>query len=329
MNTLYGILGVRTVKKDLVFTQDVSHKYEELHFQSIYSNKDNTQIKFNRVLLLQISPSVYTLVSNGVFLLEDAISISLETEDRTTIPETEYSLSTGSVYFHLRPKYDLIYANFIIENEEHEEVVEEQPKPKPIRRPRNIVSRSLPIINNAIPILRHQGHSTISNTLTVGNSIVGDKTFNVSGTFNLNNILSSNSIELVDISSSLLVKQNMTVNGNLTVVGQIINEVNSDFRLKTHIEPVRSALDKIMNINGITFLWTDTSRNLKPIYTGFIAQNVRDYIPEVVYGDETKEMLTMSYIGLIPYLVESIKELKRENDILKGKIDVLTEKINT
>ena len=45
MNTLYGILGVRTVKKDLVFTQDVSHKYEALHFQLIYSNKDNTQIK--------------------------------------------------------------------------------------------------------------------------------------------------------------------------------------------------------------------------------------------------------------------------------------------
>jgi len=326
MNTLYGILGLRTVKKDLVFTQDVSHRYEGLHFQSIYSNKDNTQMKFNRVLLLKISPFIYTLVSNGVFLLENVVSLSLESEDRTTIPEIEYSVSAGNIYFHLRPKYDLIYANFIIENEE---VVKEEPKSKTILQPRNIVSRSLPIINNVIPILRHQGHSTISNTLTVGNSIVGDKTFNVSGTFNLNNILSSNSIELVDISSSLLVKQNMTVNGNLTVVGQIINEVNSDFRLKTHIEPVRSALDKIMNINGITFLWTDTSRNLKPIYTGFIAQNVRDHIPEVVYGDETKEMLTMSYIGLIPYLVESIKELKRENDILKGKIDVLTEKINT
>jgi len=46
-------------------------------------------------------------------------------------------------------------------------------------------------------------------------------------------------------------------------------------------------------------------------------------MPELVRADEAG-VKSVNYNGLIPYLIEAIKELKQENEILKQKIDKLT-----
>ena len=57
----------------------------------------------------------------------------------------------------------------------------------------------------------------------------------------------------------------------------------------------------------------DTTTNF-----GFIAQELREIYPNLVFEDE-EGYLSVNYIGLIPVLLEAIKELKSEINDLKGK----------
>ena len=51
---------------------------------------------------------------------------------------------------------------------------------------------------------------------------------------------------------------------------------------------------------------------------GFLAQNVQEIFPELVHTDNNGYM-SVDYIGLIPILVQSIKELRAELAELKGE----------
>jgi hypothetical protein len=63
--------------------------------------------------------------------------------------------------------------------------------------------------------------------------------------------------------------------------------------------------------------------NKKP-YMGFIAQDVLPIIPEAVQSylegekEDEIEFYAMNYDNLVPVLVNAIKELKAEIDLLKG-----------
>ena len=53
---------------------------------------------------------------------------------------------------------------------------------------------------------------------------------------------------------------------------------------------------------------------------GFIAQQVQEVIPEIVsISPKTEDTLALDYKEIIPFLVESIKELKNEIEELKAK----------
>ena len=51
---------------------------------------------------------------------------------------------------------------------------------------------------------------------------------------------------------------------------------------------------------------------------GFIAQEIQEVIPEVVSEDKNG-YLGVNYSGVVPYLVEAIKELKEEIKELKSR----------
>ena len=89
----------------------------------------------------------------------------------------------------------------------------------------------------------------------------------------------------------------------------------SDSRYKKNLQPLHSALKKITELQGYTYYWKD--EELDPILqSGVIAQEVQAIFPELVRTDN-KGYLSVNYVGLIPYLIESIKELKKENEELK------------
>jgi len=83
----------------------------------------------------------------------------------------------------------------------------------------------------------------------------------------------------------------------------------SDERLKSDIETITDALDKVMNMRGVTF--TREGRE----GTGVIAQEMQKVMPQVVHDEG--EYMSVAYGNLVGVLIEAIKDLKAEVDELK------------
>ena len=88
----------------------------------------------------------------------------------------------------------------------------------------------------------------------------------------------------------------------------------SDINLKENIETIDNALEKVDSINGYTFNYK-TKPDIR--ISGVIAQEMQAVLPEVVY--ESEDNLAVRYDGIVPLLIEAIKELKAEVDELKNK----------
>jgi len=133
-----------------------------------------------------------------------------------------------------------------------------------------------------------------------------------------------NSITLLKattVNQAFTVNNNATVNGTLRCTGDIVAYyAPSDINLKENFQQIESPLQKILNITGYSFTWKKGIQNddiLVGKDYGVIAQEVEKELPEAVVTreDGTK---SVSYMKLIPLLIESIKELKKEIDILKA-----------
>ena len=127
--------------------------------------------------------------------------------------------------------------------------------------------------------------------------------------------------------------EKLQVIGNILASGTIISSF-SDIRLKDIIEPLRNPLDVIQNLNGFKYKTNDLGKSFgfdDKIEIGLNAQEVLKNIPEIVSiapfdsykdGDEIKSksgenFLSLRYERIIPYLIEAIKELKKENEEIK------------
>ena len=119
----------------------------------------------------------------------------------------------------------------------------------------------------------------------------------------------------------------LKVGGDIVATGNVTAYFSSDERLKENIEPIPSALDKIEQISGVYFDWTDdylkskgnTTELIHPKHdVGVIAQQVEQVLPEVVItrADGYK---AVNYEKIVTLLIEGIKELKHEIDELKEK----------
>jgi len=97
--------------------------------------------------------------------------------------------------------------------------------------------------------------------------------------------------------------------GNFTATGNIT--AYSDERLKSNIETISGALDKVNALRGVSYT-KDGEASI-----GVIAQEVQKVIPEVVQDNE--EYLSVAYGNLVGVLIEAVKELSAEVEALKAK----------
>lgn len=106
-------------------------------------------------------------------------------------------------------------------------------------------------------------------------------------------------------------KMSGSYSGTFTATGDIV--AFSDMSLKENVNPILNALDKVSELNGITF----NRIGEKKFSTGLSAQDVREVLPEAVHTDENG-IHGVAYGNLVGLLVEAIKELKSQVDGLKG-----------
>ena len=98
---------------------------------------------------------------------------------------------------------------------------------------------------------------------------------------------------------------------------------DSDKRLKKNVKVMDGALDKILQLEGVSFIWKKD--NEKGI--GFIAQDLEKVFPGLVSTNEKTGLKAISYGKLVAPLVESIKEQQKEIDELKEELKELRDSI--
>jgi hypothetical protein len=113
----------------------------------------------------------------------------------------------------------------------------------------------------------------------------------------------------------------------LHVAGTITED--SDVRLKEDIMPIQNALSKVQEMRGVYFYWKDRQIYDDRRNIGVIAQEIERVLPEVVFtADDDAGTKSVAYDKLTAVLIEAVKELKKENNALKERIEILEEAID-
>ena len=103
-------------------------------------------------------------------------------------------------------------------------------------------------------------------------------------------------------------------NGDTTVGGDIT--ISSDARLKSNIASLGATLSKLLLIDGKSYEKDGKQR------IGVLAQEIKEVFPELVTEDGN-EMLAVNYQGLVPVLINALKE----QDEKINRLEKLVEKL--
>jgi trimeric autotransporter adhesin len=119
----------------------------------------------------------------------------------------------------------------------------------------------------------------------------------------------------------------LNVSGDVYATGDIT--AFSDISAKSNLEQIKNPLDKIQQINGYTYDFRTAEVSQTKItdrYSGLIAQEVQQILPEVIHKSADGK-LSIAYGNMAGLFVESIKELKKENNELKLENQTLKTKV--
>ena len=141
-------------------------------------------------------------------------------------------------------------------------------------------------------------------------SAISSGTAATAGTANATNTANSFQMNALGVGVSNAVAGTIVASGNITAY--------SDARLKDNVNVIPNSLEKVKSIRGVTFTRNDTEDSTK-LYTGVIAQEVLAVLPEVVF-ENADGIYSVDYGNMVGLLIEAIKDLSKEIDILKGNI---------
>ncbi len=134
------------------------------------------------------------------------------------------------------------------------------------------------------------------------------------------------SITAADLAANSVGNSELIASPTFTTVYATTFSYTSDRRLKENIEPMLNPLEKVLQLNGVTFDWKSTGEK----DVGFIAQEVEKVDPTLVMtgqsveGDET-EYKSVKYGNIVAITVEAIKELYYELTGIKERVAELEE----
>ncbi|NTU76751.1 MAG: tail fiber domain-containing protein, partial [Alphaproteobacteria bacterium] len=193
--------------------------------------------------------------------------------------------------------------------------------------------------------------ATSSSRLNIGNTIYGDlatdqisigsATITEGAGLDLNALTAANNSSLrLPVSTTALrpttgatgmMRYNSTTNlFEFYQNGAWVNYTSvSDARLKTDVQPVKGALDKVAALQPITFKWDTKNPRAAGLddgkrHVGFLAQDLEKILPEVV-NTGADSYRSVEYGQIVAVAVGAIKELKSENETLWQEMKSLRE----
>jgi hypothetical protein len=117
--------------------------------------------------------------------------------------------------------------------------------------------------------------------------------------------------------------ERLEVNGNVLANNLA---VPSDLRYKEHVRHVSGALDVLSELEGVSYT---LNRNAFPeknfgdgLHYGLVAQEVQEVLPDLVNENESG-YLSVNYIGLIPILMEAVKEQQALIQTLRAEMEAM------
>lgn len=101
----------------------------------------------------------------------------------------------------------------------------------------------------------------------------------------------------------------------------------SDLRVKTALEPITGALDRVAQLHAYTYERTDTVDDFSKVprrHAGLIAQDVKAVLPEAV-SVAPDELGTLSYeaAAVVALLVAAVNEQQVQFEALRAEIEIL------
>lgn len=120
----------------------------------------------------------------------------------------------------------------------------------------------------------------------------------------------------------------LEVNGNASKATAGDWLANSDARLKKDIVPLNNALEKLLQLKGVTYEWNDDKTGTqRPAgkQMGFTAQNIQQVFPQLVSTD-AQGYLQTSYGTYDALYVEAIKTLLQRIETLEQQVKALQQR---
>jgi hypothetical protein len=122
----------------------------------------------------------------------------------------------------------------------------------------------------------------------------------------------------------------LDVTGSIVVTGDVDAQnfnTTSDRRLKTNLEMIDGALDKVEKLNAYTFDWIDEYNNEGIRQIGLISQEVEEVQPELItereiqVGNVIEKVKLLDYSKVTALLIGAVKELSEKVKQLENKIE--------
>ena len=233
------------------------------------------------------------------------------------------------------------------------------------------VTSNVAVNTNKFTVAAATGNTLVAGTLDVTSNVaVATNKFTVTalngntaiaGTLEVTGQITATGGILINGDSSLLQGKTLTLNGALragtTATFSNIKTVpasssyslaigyapTSDRTLKTSIVPLKNSLQRLQKIKGTTFYWIKDKMSylekgrdfdkFKRRKLGFMAQNVKDVVPEAVsYNTDkvtNKKHFGIDYKAFIPLLIEAIKEINKKTERNNKDYDSLKQETST
>ena len=171
------------------------------------------------------------------------------------------------------------------------------------------------------------GHETIASDY--GSLVIGQ--YNSSGSSVTNNAAAFNTANTAFVIGNgtasnaksdafkVMFNGDTTVSNDLTVNGDV--NISSDARLKSNIVSLGSTLPKLLQIDGKSYEMKGKQK------IGVLAQEIQEVFPELVSEDDN-EMLAVNYQGLVPVLINALKEQDAKMKEQQSEIETYRDEVS-